>query len=83
MDKIDGWAAPVYQSLTQPQLQGGVSRSFFILDVTAVAAMVLWWPPIVLIGGALYAAAWIGTRYDPHFLEIIMAHLQQQAHYEG
>ena len=83
MDDLSGWSVPVYQSLTQPQLQGGVSRGFFIVDVTVVAAGVLWWWPIILVGGALYLAAWIGTRYDPHFFEIILAHVQQHDHYEG
>ena len=83
MDELPDWSVPVYQSLTQPQLQGGVPRSFCIIDVTVVAAVVLWWWPIVLIGAALYLAAWIGTHYDPYFFEIIMAHVQQHDRYEG
>ena len=83
MDELPDWSVPVYQSLTQPQLQGGVAAGLLYYGrdgggrrgAVVVAHHPRW--------RALYLAAWIGTRYDPHFFEIILAHVQQHDHYEG
>ena len=83
MSELPGWTAPLYQSLTQPQLIAGVSRNFFICIFTLIGTVVLWWTPILLIGGVLYLVAWIGTRYDPDFFEIVLGHVRQHDHYEG
>jgi type IV secretory pathway TrbD component len=89
MSETPGWAAPLYQSLTQPHLIAGVSRSVFILDFMFLAITGLWalsrpslWP-LLLVGVLLYGIAWWGTWYDPDFFEIVMAHVRQQDHYEG
>lgn len=89
MRETPGFTAPIYQSLTQPQLLAGVSRTFFICDLVAMILVGLWtlavpglWPGL-LIGVALYVVAWCGTKYDTEFFEIVIAHVQQQDHYEG
>ena len=84
MSELPGWEVPLYQSLTQPQLQCGINQTFFIAMLTlGVIGLLwwLWWVPLLAI--VLYVVARIGTRYDPHFFEIIMAHLQQHHRYEG
>jgi type IV secretory pathway VirB3-like protein len=84
VDDLEGWHVPVYQSLTQPQLQCGVAQRLFIATLITSAIGVfwgLWW--VLLVAAGVYGVARIGTRYDPYFFEIILAHVLQHDHYEG
>jgi len=89
MSDIPGFSAPLYQSLTQPQLIAGVSRNFFIWDLLGMILTGLWcmaypwlWPGL-LIGLALYVIGWCGTQYDTEFFEILVEHVQHRERYEG
>ena len=70
---------PLFQSLTQPILLGGVPRTFAILN--GLVACVLSIPlelfyvgiPLAIIIHAV--AAWM-TKRDPHFFEILARHLR-------
>lgn len=79
----DGLSIPLFQSLTQPILLGGVPRTFAILN--GMFAMILSVPlglfyVGVPLGIFLHAlAAWL-TKRDPHFFEVLMRHLRQ-AHF--
>jgi len=89
MSDIPGFAAPVYRSLTQPQLLGGVSQRFFICVLAGMVITGLWclvvpglWPGL-LLGLAAYVVVWSGTQYDTEFFEILVEHVQHKERYEG
>ena len=79
-----GFELPVYQGLMQPQLIAGAPRPFVIPLVTVTAVGLVWrlWfvlPLALLLHGF---AVW-GTRQDPHWWSILLAHLTRRPHYEG
>ena len=76
---LEGFAAPVHRSLTDPILLGGAPRAIAILNGTLAAAiglgLRLWLLGIVLgITGHLLAA-WAAKR-DPLFVDVVIRHLR-------
>ena len=89
MSETPGLTAPVYQSLTQPQLLAGVPRTFAVGLVMGMGLLIVWclqvpalWPGL-LLGPALYCVTWCGTKYDTEFFDILIAHVRHHTHYEG
>jgi type IV secretion system protein TrbD len=86
LDTPDGYEVPLFTSLTQPILLGGVPRSFAIVNVTLSAClaigMQLWWLGIPL-GLVMHGVAYFFTKRDPYFFEILRRHLWQKPHYES
>jgi type IV secretion system protein VirB3 len=76
----NGLEIPLYQSLTQPILMGGVPRTFAILLWMFV--MILSIPLHLFYIGIPFGifthslAAWL-TKRDPHFFEVLVRHLRQ------
>lgn len=81
---IDGFEVPVFRSLAEPILLGGVPRGLAITNGTLAAAVGLglqqW-----LAGLALWllghSAAAFAARRDPDFLPILLRHLRQKGRF--
>jgi len=77
-----GFEIPLYRSLTEPILLGGVPRTVAITNGTLAAAvglgLQLWIPGIALwlLGHALAVAA---TRADAQFMPVFARHLKQRS----
>lgn len=73
---------PLYRSLTEPILLGGVPRTVAIANGTLAAAvglgLQLWVPGVALwlLGHALAVAA---TRVDAQFMTVFARHLKQRS----
>ena len=78
-----GYHVPVYRSLVEPILLGGVPRSIAILIGTLCAAIGLglqqWIAGLFLfvVGQAMAALA---TRHDPDFLLCLLRHLRHRGY---
>ena len=80
---VEDWAAPLCQGLIEPHLLFRVPRAVFIVLFIVTAISILWFWPLVCVTGGLYALAYLGTKYDPQWFEILRAHLKLRGHYEG
>jgi type IV secretory pathway TrbD component len=80
---VAGWHQPIFHSLAQPLLTGGVPSGFFIASM--LGAMVLffvWWPVIVVQAG-VYGLARVLTQWEPQWCGILVMHLTYARYYEG
>ena len=70
---------PLFQSLTQPILLGGVPRTFAILNGVLAAVISiplgLFYVGIPLAISLHAFAAWM-TKRDPYFFEVLIRHLR-------
>ena len=83
-DGIDGCAAPVYRTLTEPMLLAGVPRTVAILNGTGWGALGVglhWWPALLLGVLAHLGAAWL-TKYDPQWFEVLLEHLREPRYFD-
>lgn len=79
----EGFSIPVYRSLTEPILMGGVPRSVAILNGTIAAAMglglqvwiagIVYW--IVAHGVCVFAA-----KRDIKFFDVLIRHVRHKAY---
>jgi len=78
----EGFAVPLYRSLTEPILLGGAPHTVAIANGTLSAAVGLglqmWLPGLALwlVGHAL--AVW-GARVDPQFVVVLARHLKHRS----
>jgi type IV secretion system protein TrbD len=76
-------AVPLHQALTEPMLSLGMPRNYLICVWGAVGALVLgahnW--AMVPIGVVFHIAGKWATKYDWHFMEVIIRHLQYRSVY--
>lgn len=80
---IPGWYAPVFQSLAQPILTAGVPSDFFMFSMIATLAIALmWWPVIVLQGGAYLMSKRL-TAWDPLWIPLLWRYFSYASRYEG
>lgn len=82
-EPVEGWTAPVYQSIAQPHLLGGISSTLMIALVTLSGISLFWWYPLVLLAGGIYGVALVGTRYDTDCFDILIEHWRHKRYYEG
>lgn len=83
MEKPQGYVVPVYRSLSEPILMGGVPRAIAILNGTLAAAIGLGlrlWVAGIVTWMVLQAASLWMTRQDDQFLPIAMRHLKYGEH---
>jgi len=77
---IEGYEVPLYVTLTQPPLFGGVPRELCILILVLTLVLTiglhLWWigPPV---GLGPYAAALVLTRGDAFWMPVLRRHPRQ------
>lgn len=71
-----GFEAPVFRSLHEPILLAGAPRDFAILlwmcafvlcAKVGIRAMGL----VLIAAGGLHVAVAVGTKYDPHFIQVL------------
>jgi type IV secretion system protein VirB3 len=82
---IEGFEAPVYQSLTDAILLGGAPRGLAILIGTLAAAVGLGlqqWIGGLILWALGHSAAVLAARRDPDFAPILVRHLRQQGQLE-
>jgi type IV secretory pathway TrbD component len=82
-DPVPNWFAPVYHSLAQPLLIGGVPAGFFIATMLGTMMLFLAWWPIILVQAGLYGLARVLTRWEPQWGGMLVMHVTYARHYEG
>jgi type IV secretion system protein VirB3 len=76
----DGFEVPLHRSLTEPILIGGAPRTVALMNGIVVAAIAvglhnLW---VIVFGVAFQMLCAALTRKDPHFFEVLHAHLMEK-----
>ncbi len=83
MEKPQGYVVPVYRSLPDPILMGGVPRAIAILNGTLAAAIGLGlrlWVAGIVTWMVLQAVSLWMTRQDDQFLAVALRHLKYGEH---
>ena len=62
-----GWFVPVYQSLAQPLLTGGVPSGFFIVTMLGTLMLAMAWWPVLVVQAGLYGLARRLTGWEPQW----------------
>lgn len=81
----EGFEIPLHRSLTEPILLAGAPRSIAIVNGTLAVAVGLglqmWLSGLALlfIGHTLAVFA---AKRDPQFVDVVLRHLRQKAHFE-
>jgi type IV secretory pathway TrbD component len=77
----EGYVVPLYRSLTEPLLLGGVPRTLAITNGTLAAAVGLglqmWLPGIALWAAGHTLGLW-GARVDPQFVPVLARHVKHR-----
>jgi type IV secretion system protein VirB3 len=62
----------VFRVLTRPQMFGGVTYSWFVLNlvVTAEIFLIFKTPLALLVAGVLHAVGYVASLKEPRFLEL-------------
>lgn len=83
IEPVEGFAAPVRRSLTEPILMGGAPRSVAIVNGTLAAALGLglrlWIAGLLLWFVGHMAAVWAAKR-DADFVEVVRRHIRIPGH---
>jgi type IV secretory pathway TrbD component len=82
-EPVQGWQAPVYQSLAQPMLTAGVPSDFFMMSMVSTLAIALAWWPIVVVQVGIYLVAKRLTAWDARWITILCRYFSYHARYEG
>jgi type IV secretory pathway TrbD component len=71
-----GFEVPVFRSLYEPVLVGGVKREFAVTLWLATLLLVsegglrgMW--PLLILAAVLHALVAIATKFDPQFLDVV------------
>jgi type IV secretion system protein VirB3 len=83
--EIEGFEVPLHIALTQPVLLAGAPRTFAILNGT-IALVIglglhLWWLGFPL-GLLLHTVAYVLTKRDPAWFDILRRHVREPAYLE-
>ena len=81
---IDGFEAPIHQSLGAPILLGGAPRGLAIVNGTLAAAVGLGlqqWIVGIVLWAAGHSLAVMAARRDPDFAPVLLRHLRQKGHF--
>ena len=81
---IDGFEAPIHQSLGAPILLGGAPRGLAIINGTLAAAVGLGlqqWIVGIVLWAAGHSLAVMAARRDPDFAPVLLRHLRQKGHF--
>ena len=90
--RADDWSAPVYHSLSDPFLMGGVPPIFCLLNalgtilLTLLALLIGFYQTaltIAILGIGLHACAAIGTQYEPHWWGMWREYFRYRDSYEA
>ncbi len=77
----EGFAIPVYLSLTEPILMGGVPRAAAIMNGTIAAALGLGlqvWPAGILFWLVAHALCVFAAKRDVKFFEVLIRHIRHK-----
>lgn len=80
---VEGFEAPVHQSLGSPLLLGGAPRAIAIVNGTLAAAVGLGlqqWIVGLVLWAAGHSLAVMAARRDPDFAPVLIRHLRQKGH---
>ena len=83
--RIEGFEAPIYRSLTEPVLLGGAPRGIAIVNGTVAAALGLglqMWLAGLVIWLAGHSLIVLAAKRDPDFAAILIRHLRQRGQFE-
>ena len=81
---IEGFEAPIHQSLGSPILLGGAPRAIAIVNGTVAAAVGLglqMWIAGLVLWAAGHSLAVMAARRDPDFAPVLLRHLRQKGHF--
>lgn len=81
-ERISGFEVPLYRSLTEPILLGGVPRSIALVNGTVAAAIGLGlqqFLPGLLIWIIGHSLSVFAAKRDPDFTSVLLRHLRQKA----
>jgi hypothetical protein len=82
-EPVPGWFQPVFHSIAQPLLTGGVPTGFFISSMLGTMMLFLAWWPVVLVQAGVYRLAQQLTKWDPQWCGILCMHLTYSRSYEA
>jgi type IV secretory pathway TrbD component len=74
---LDGFEAPLHQSLAEPILLGGAPRAIAIVNGTVAAALGLGLQQVWAVG---HTVAVFAAKRDPDFAAVLARHLRQRGH---
>lgn len=77
----EGFAIPVYRSLTEPILMGGVPRAAAIMNGTIAAALGLGlqvWPAGVIYWVVAHSVCAFAAKRDFKFFEVLIRHIRHK-----
>lgn len=83
--RIEGYDAPVYRSLTEPVLLGGAPRGLAIVNGTLAAALGLglqMWIAGLVLWLAGHSLAVLAAKRDPDFAAVLARHLRQRGQFQ-
>jgi type IV secretory pathway TrbD component len=81
----EGYEIPIFTSLTQPILMGGVPRSVAILNGTAaiLISMPLGLPFIgIPLGITVHAISAYATKRDQYFFDVLKRHISEGTYWD-
>jgi type IV secretion system protein TrbD len=84
-EEPSGYELPIFTSLTQPVLMGGIPRSVAILNgtVAVLISLPLGLPYIgIPLGIAVHAIAAYATKRDAYFFEILKRHVFEGTYWD-
>jgi type IV secretion system protein VirB3 len=80
---LDGFEAPIHQSLGTPLLLAGAPRGIAIVNGTIAAAIALGlqqWVAGLIVWAAGQSLAVFAARRDPDFASVLVRHLRQKGY---